>query len=367
MNKVTGYKMQACALYSPGISKEIMTTKIGFSNSKKVRWKKDKLVLPLNTPVVVMPLLLSAYIQGSLLYYDRAEPDAFMLACVSYAFTNLRNNFNVSDTAIRTFVSSLGINDPDNIIGMITNRMISGLEEWYTFYKGMPKSSLPKLAGIGSIENIREKHIEFKARLEIEADDIPQYMLTEIKGTNNTYIDWRAVLKEDVIDFNRRKPSYKTFNRRKISTGVYQRGYIHPKLLETATLYVDASGSVTEDELQMMIDSIYHLLEMFNIKVILHFFSNDVSEPYELSSGEELNETAHEVLNDYGGGTNIEAVVEHINEVDNSEFIMILSDMELTPVQPGDIKLGTRNLYWLNTAPKYPAKVYVGKLINVIT
>lgn len=366
MNKITRFKLQAVDLFK-GISKEIITTNIYFHAYTNVEFKDNSILFPRMKDDFMQSYYIGCFIQGSLLYVERAEPDAYLKACITYVYLSTLKHHQPRSVPVFSALLGLGLKDSQRLSEVLMKKYVNTIEGWYAFYKQCDTNEVkPILKKIQAIEYVRNKSHEYRFGALSNNEEIPSYMRTALTAKNKKYIDWRSILKSALYDYGKRIAAPNKFNRRLISRGIYVHGHTYPKSLEKATLFIDASGSVSVEELQMMIDSIYNLLHEFSTKVDLFFFSNTLSECYSITDVKELNVITVTAIGVYGGGTRIVNVVDYINDNPCSDFICVLTDMEFVPVEPDKLSLGKRRLYWLNTNYKAEPVVKVGSLINIV-
>lgn len=174
-----------------------------------------------------------------------------------------------------------------------------------------------------------DKHIRDSAKIAgAGSSGIPANMRRYLEEVNHTpKTNWRQLL-QDYIRFDRSDFDFTVPDRR------FQDDYLLPSFRENLFgdtvkglwLFVDASGSVTDRELAVLMKEIYSAYEQVeNISGKLSFFDTEVSEPVRFESIEELQN----ILPVGGGGTSFRSIFNYLKKLDTDDLpdlILVFTD-----------------------------------------
>lgn len=136
-------------------------------------------------------------------------------------------------------------------------------------------------------------------------------------------LNWKQILRNHVSSITQNIQSYLEFNRRHLWQNLYLPNNRGIGKIENIALAFDVSGSVSNDELQILFNELNQIFKDIEPeKVTVCSFAHKIKEVFEFKSSKDLNG----LKMDIGGGTNLDPPFEFFNKM-KPDFLIVFSDM----------------------------------------
>lgn len=146
-----------------------------------------------------------------------------------------------------------------------------------------------------------------------------------IKQFSKSKIDFRKVLKRHLTDLSQNDISYKCPDKRLYySKGIYPSKDLDANSIKTAKVYIDTSGSISDEDLKYAYGHICNLMKQFKTNIDLYFWDSNIYSAGIINDVADLNRVKSKGY----GYTEPSCIFESLNYKNRNDLIIIITDGE---------------------------------------
>ena len=259
---------------------------------------------------------------------------------------NLACDFKVNNYLNYEAPFSGSISMPEKKIGGIHNKKYLGMstEEIYKLLMKDVEGTKIECKGAASNDIIPIDPEDTEAITDIlskvttasstgDKSDIPDEITSEISKFTEHKLNWMALLKKYLTKDMDSDYTYKSPSRRHIGRGEYFPSLSSQGGIERVLVYVDSSGSVTNEELENLYSEMLGIIRTYRVESILFKnFDTSIRQECEINSRQKINN-----LKVVGrGGTDLrcvrEDIVTEMAAMKGKQAIVVMSDLHCSPM-----------------------------------